>query len=417
MTSRLGVEIGARHLRAVKVEGVLRRTVRSAQVEWEGDGIHEAVARIENDLGGARQVAIALDMALLFTKEVALPALSAAEKVGILALEPERYFPVRGEELLIAARARDGLVFAARESTVAAAVDAVARLGAVDRVEPAPHALARAMSRLGVRAGTVVSAGKPRGASLTRLEDGTVAGVRWLYDGLPAVRAAIDESGGGLVYATGFTGSAGADGGPLASPRPLPTAAGLRDEFLPAYGAALGIGAPLGETLVPPELARRVVAGRRRRRAIAAAVVAASAVFAIVSIDRAMADVAAGLTARADSLSRAAGGAMALQAERDALDRRMAAVSALSSSRADPLAALAALGRRLPPDAYLRTLRVSGTDWQADGYASDAARLVPMLEGAPEFEGVRFLTATTTERVGSRNHESFSIAFRLAGKP
>ena len=428
MSSRLGIELGPRHLRVVRIDGSLRPSLRAAQFEWEGDGLDDAVARIEQELGGAGRVALALDMPLVFAKEILLPALPAAEKVGILALEPERYFPVRGEELLLAARGRDHLVFAARESVVAEALAAVARLGPVERVEPAPHALARALDRLGVRRGTVVLPGAPRGALVVRLDHGEVAGVRWLRGGLDAAAESL-QGGDEEPLFVAMPDEESANGGPsndasangaasaFASARRLPVPRGVTESFLVAYGAALGMDAPLGETLAPPDFNRRIVARRRRRTLTAIAVLIGAATFALVSVDRAAAGVATTLTRRADSLTVGAERAFALQSERDALDRRRTAVAALVAGRTDPMAILAALGQRLPADAWLRSIRSSGTEWQVDGYARDAALLVPTLEAAPEFENVRFLTATTTDRVGTRVHESFSIAFRLARRP
>lgn len=429
MSSRIGIELGRQHLRAVRVDGWLRPTVRVAQFEWEGDGLDDAIDRVERELGGARHVTLALDMPLVFAKEIALPALPAAEKIGILALEPERYFPVRGEEMLLAARSDDHLVFAARESVVAEALAAAGRLGPVDRVEPAPHALARALDRLGVRSGTVARAGNPRGTLLVRLDRGKVAAVRWLRGGLDAAARVLDAGdSAGPVFATVENGkdakgarADGAGAGIAASAFPgakqLPAPSGMAESFLIAYGAALGADAPFDETLAPPDLERRVMGRRRRRAAAAVAMLIGAAMFAVLSAERAAERVAAALADRADSLSLVAESAFELHAEREALDRREIAVAALASGRTDPLAVLAALGQRMPADSWLRSIRAAGSEWQVDGYARDAALLVPTLEAAPEFENVRFLTATTTERVGARSHESFSIAFRLAGKP
>jgi len=428
VSSRLGIELGARHLRVVRIDGGLRPSLRTAQFEWDGERLDDAVARVEQELGGAGRIALALDMPLLFAKEIPLPAVPAAEKVGILALEPERYFPVRGEELLLAARGRDQLIFATRESVVAEALAAVSRLGPVERVEPAPHALARALDRLGVRRGTVVIPGAPRGALVVRLDQGEVAGVRWLRGGLDAAAKSLQGDDEGALFVAmpdeessigGTVDDASANGvaSAFAAARRLPVPRGVTESFLVAYGAALGVDAPPGETLEPPDLTRRIVARRRRRTLAAVAALIGAATFALVSVDRAAAGVATTLTRRADSLSVGAERAFALQAERDALDRRGRAVAALVSGRTDQMAILAALGQRLPADAWLRTIRSSGAEWQVDGYARDAALLVPTLEAAPEFENVRFLTATTTDRVGTRVHESFSIAFRLARRP
>ena len=409
MTSRLGIEIGARTVRAVKVEGTVRRRWRSLELPWDGERLEEAFARVEAELGRAREVSIALDLPLLLVKEVALPALPAAGRIAVLMLEPERYFPVRGEELVVTARARDALVVATRERTVAESIEAAAALGAIDRVEGAPHALARALAALGVRRATVVLRPPPRGACVLRLEDGAVATVRWIYDEAAAADALTTVADGLPLYAPTTAG--------VADATPLPAPQGLGEQFLVAFGAALGVGEPLGETLVTAEVERRIVARRRWRVAAAAATLAASFVFALAAFDRAATRTAERLAARADSLAASAGRAVALQSAVEDVERQQRGAAALRDSRPQTLRALAALGRRLPPDAWLRTLRAAGDEWQIDGYAREAARLVPLLEAAPEFEQVRFLTATTTERVGNETRETFSIALRLARRP
>jgi Tfp pilus assembly protein PilN len=92
-------------------------------------------------------------------------------------------------------------------------------------------------------------------------------------------------------------------------------------------------------------------------------------------------------------------------------------VAAIQAERMDPLAALAALTRRLPPEAYISALRTTGKDWQIDGYAREAAPLVARLEDDPRFEGVHFLSATSRTRMNGILYESFSIALRLVPAP
>ena len=405
MRSRLGLEIGARSVRAVRLDGAVRRSMRALEVPWDGGQLDEPMRRIQAELGPARHVGVAIDLPHLLVKEIALPALPASGKVAVVSLEPERYFPVRGEELVVTARARDGLVVAARERTVTGVLDAVAVLGALDRVESSPHAVARALASLGVRSGTVLLRPLPRGSCVLRLDGGALAGVRWIYDESSVAAAVAD--GARPLYAAGAGGDAAA----------LPAPPGIDERFLAAFGAALGVGEPLGETLVTPDALRRIAMRRRRRMAAAVAAAAAAVVLMLAAFDRAADRTARELRARADSLATAAEGAVALQSLAAALDRQERGAAAAEQSRMQPLAMLAALGRRLPADAHLRTLRVTASEWQIDGYARDAARLVPLLEAAPEFEQVRFLAATTTERLGAETHESFSIAFRLARQP
>ena len=89
----------------------------------------------------------------------------------------------------------------------------------------------------------------------------------------------------------------------------------------------------------------------------------------------------------------------------------------MAAERLDPVAALAALTRRLGPGAHLTVLRSSGPDWQIEGYAREAAPLVARLEEDPLFEEVHFLSATSRTRLNGRVYESFSIALRLVPAP
>ena len=78
---------------------------------------------------------------------------------------------------------------------------------------------------------------------------------------------------------------------------------------------------------------------------------------------------------------------------------------------------LLALSKQLPAGAYLRGMRWSGAEWQIDGYAPNASRLVAQLGAAPEFKEVRFLSATTRGALGDRTYESFALAFRYTPAP
>jgi Tfp pilus assembly protein PilN len=112
-----------------------------------------------------------------------------------------------------------------------------------------------------------------------------------------------------------------------------------------------------------------------------------------------------------------AGQALALQTQLETLNRQANAISRMSTERADPLAVLGAVSKRLPPGAYLRSLRASGAEWQIEGYATQAAQLIQVLGAAPEFRGVRFLSATNRVQVDERSYETFSLAFRFVPSP
>src|SRR3989454_6729667 len=148
MMARLGVELGARAVRGVRLEGRLRTRARVVQVECDPENPAEAIETLRQHLGPAHRIAVALDVPLLFIKQMKLPPLSEPEKRNILRLEPERFFPVRAEEIVPAVRGDDDLVFAAREAPLATWVAALEELGPVDVVEPGPLALARALAQV-----------------------------------------------------------------------------------------------------------------------------------------------------------------------------------------------------------------------------------------------------------------------------
>src|SRR2546421_10484135 len=116
---RLGIELGPRIVRGVRLEGWFRPRARGVEVECDPDNPVEAVEALRQHLGPAHRIAVALDLPLLFIKQVKLPPLSETEKRNILRLEPERFFAVRAEEMVPAVRSDDGLVFAAREVPLA----------------------------------------------------------------------------------------------------------------------------------------------------------------------------------------------------------------------------------------------------------------------------------------------------------
>src|SRR2546428_805421 len=147
MMARLGVEVGTRTMRGVRLEGWFRSRARVVEVECDPANPTEAVDALREHLGRTRRIALALDIPFLFMKRVKLPPLPESEKREILRLEPERFFPVRAEEIVPAVRDDDDLVFATRETPLATWVAALEALGPVDGIEPGPLALARGLAQ------------------------------------------------------------------------------------------------------------------------------------------------------------------------------------------------------------------------------------------------------------------------------
>jgi Tfp pilus assembly protein PilN len=135
--------------------------------------------------------------------------------------------------------------------------------------------------------------------------------------------------------------------------------------------------------------------------------------FALLSLDGLRSRTLGKLEADIQQVRESADGVLALKRQADALGQEARAVTTMEIERSDPVTALVALTRRLPPGAHLTALRSSGLDWQIDGYAREAAPLVARLEEDPLFRDVHFLSATSRTRVDGRVYESFSIALRL----
>jgi Tfp pilus assembly protein PilN len=140
-------------------------------------------------------------------------------------------------------------------------------------------------------------------------------------------------------------------------------------------------------------------------------------VFAVTSLlawkDRS----AAAIETEIHALKSRAGQALALQTQFETVNRQANAIARVSAARAAPLSVLLALSKRLPRDAYLRSLRASGTEWQIEGHAGQAAQLIQVLGAAPEFRSIRFLAATNRVQVDERSYETFSLAFQFVPAP
>jgi hypothetical protein len=198
---------------------------------------------------------------------------------------------------------------------------------------------------------------------------------------------------------------------------PLPDVGVIPDAFLTAYGAALSSYDGLDQTLLPDEQREKIVARRQRTLGVALLAAAASAAFLLGSLDARRARAADRLAADVAALEARAGPALELQGQLALLDRRALGVTEIATARPDPLQALLAVTRQLPAGAYLKSLRFSGGEWQAEGFAPRAAQVTQAFGSAPELDDVRVLAATNRSRTGEGTNESFALAFRLAQRP
>lgn len=422
MNSRLGIELSPRTLRGVRRQGWGRTQTRVVEIAWDPENPAEAVRALKQELGPARRIAVALDLALLFAKHVKLPPLPAIQRQNILRLEPERFFPVRAEDLVVAVPGDGNLVFAARATSLAAWIAALEELASVDLIEPSPSALARALARAAVEEAVVVFDARDDGVGVVEIRAGRPARVRRLFGDLDAAAEALTTDGASSVYLTPWNDDrASALAAQLGGepPQPLPVVSDVPGSFLPAYGAALAIGQrhDMAHTLIPPELAARIGMRRRREVAVAGLACTAALVFALTSLDawqrrglRAVERELAALKQRGET-------ALALYQRIEALGHEAQALEQIGAAGSEPLGVLLALSRRLPTGAYLRSLRFSSGAWQMDGYAPQAAQLAAALAAAPEFRDVRFLSATNRVTMSDQTYESISLAFRFVPAP
>lgn len=422
MSVRVGLELGPELIRAVRVERWGGVRIRTLELHWDPGAPAEAFAALRESLGSAGRVAVAVDLAFLYAKQIKLPPVALAEKRRILSLEPERFFPVRAEELVLSLRAEDNLVFAARASMLGDWLAALERFGPVELVEPSPVSLARALARVNPGEATILMEEQDEGVGIAEVGAGRVRRVRRIRRDPAELAAAVAATGAkpGPIYLRSLNGNRGwhpAPGVEMESAGELPAVAGVGASHLAAYGAAVGLGGDLDEALLPADLTRRIV--RRRRRALLLGLGACllALVFALLSLEGFRSRTLRKLDAEIAGVRARAEGALALERQADALNREARAVSTIEAERGDPAAALAALTRRLPRGAHLLVLRASGPDWQIEGYAREAAPLVRLLEEDPWFEDVHFLSATSRTRLNGAVHESFSIALRVVPAP
>ena len=84
------------------------------------------------------------------------------------------------------------------------------------------------------------------------------------------------------------------------------------------------------------------------------------------------------------------------------------------NSRPSPLLVLEVLSRLLPDTVWLTDASLDGRELSISGLAEDASALIPLVEGAPEFEQTRFLSSSTRVTVsdpvgGERQVERFAL--------
>jgi len=382
VSDRVGVEITGDRARAVALGAVGDRPRKLVEVDWDPDHPAAAVTALAGRLGRVGRVALALGLDYVHVKHVDLPPAPVNVRRQMLAVEPDRFFPVQDERVVVGLAGN--VAFAAEQTNLDRWIAAFESWAPVESVGASPVALARAVAPAGDAAYSFP------------LGDGS-AGL-------------IEVRGGALVSARHV--GAGTRDATGSVDRPLPRIRDVAPESLAAWGAALGLDESL-DPMMLGDAQRQSVQRRRTRRVVGAAAACTIALgFALWALDRSRDDVLAGLVAEQESLEVKAAPAAAVQAQLAALTQEDAVMRTVGASRTDPLRVLAALGERLPRDVTVLNARAMGDEWRIDGTATNAAAILPALDGDSRFAGARFLSATSRYREGGKTYESFSLAFK-----
>ena len=238
MSARVGLELTGEYIRAVTVAAWRSTPLESFTMRWDPRVPAEAVVVLRKNLGDVSTIAIAVGVEFLQVKHVKLPPVGNDERRNMLLLEPDRFFPIESEEIVVSVSADSDLVFAADASVVESWVAAFERWAPVSSVEPAPRSVVRALAKGGVT------------------------------DGLFALPAAAGEYG--IVEMAGGALRSGRRiaGAIPVSAVPPPTKLGVTEEYLTAFGAALGLNSDPDAMLVSNAAHARIK--RRRVNSLAA---------------------------------------------------------------------------------------------------------------------------------------------------
>jgi hypothetical protein len=383
MTGVVGVELGSDGVRAVALRAWGKAPRATMDLPWDPMRPEEAVARLRAQLGPTRRLALSVGLAFLLPKRVKLPPAPIGERRRMIALEPDRFFPVNGEPLVIALPEGGDFAFAVDEGLLGRWVRAFETWAPVELIEAAPTSLERSLEGLRISGLYLLPAG-PGEQGLVELAAGR----------FESARRAPHGAAGGVAL-------------------PLPKLRGLPGELLCARGAALGVHDSTDGMLVSEPLAARIRGRRIGRVAIAGAACALALGFALWSLDRSRERVLAAAREEAGLLADQASAAAELRTSLAAVDRERAALEQSPQIQVDPLLILASLSDRLPSGATVLSLRVVANEWQIEGTALDAAAIIPVLDSDGRFRDVRFLSASSRFREGERTYETFSIGFRV----
>ena len=383
MSGRVGIELTPVAVRVVRVSRFSGRVNETIEIPWDPSRPADAVATLRAKTGRPDGISLAIGLGFLEVARLELPPVAAEERARMVELEPDRYFAAASRETFVATVAPDeSIAFATPSSRLESWIAAFESWAPVEWVEPSPVALARAIGRNGTGTYDIDAADCEFG--LVQLDRGRLVSVRRTLDQDAARNA-----------------------------RPAPAVDSVSPPFAAAVGVVRRRTANAAPALAPDARRRRIVARQRAAVIVNSLAAVVAILFAIWSADRWRARTLADLDARiaaAELEGAAADSALRLLRSRES---EAAALWVVAANRADPFRALAAISASLPREANVLSARATGNDWQIDGTATDASALVPLLDRQEQFDGVRFLSASSRYRDGNRSYETFTIALRF----
>ncbi len=387
MSARVGLDLTSEQIRAVTVSAWRGTPLESFAMKWDPRAPAEAVEVLRKNLGDVSTIAISVGVEFLHVKHVKLPPIASDERRNILLLEPDRFFPVEEGEIVVSVSEESDLVFAADASLVESWIAAAERWAPVNCVEAAPQSLARALANNGVRDGSFALPAAAGEYGIVELEGGVLTSARRI---------------------------AGAPPASIAHP---PEKSAVEEQYLTAFGAALGLNDDPDAMLLSNSAHARIKLRRRSALLRWSLNCTLALLFFVTSVDRYRSHVQGAVNDEIAAVTPKAATAAGLQGRLAQMDLESSAARDVGAHRADPVMILAELSRRLPRDATVMSARADGDQWQIDGTAADAGALIPALAQDPRFDDVRFLSASSRFREGNRAYETFSIAFHARPAP
>jgi hypothetical protein len=357
------------------------------EVAWSPEAPEAMVDAVRAQVGTSSDVVLVVGLAFLEIAQPELPPIDHESARAVLWRDADRYFPLSEP---IAVVSRDGFALALPSRQLDAWVRACTALGTVRAVFAAPMVCAQVL-------GT--------GTCSLPAGDHEVGVVSATGGRLQSVRRAprVDENAAM----------------PSAVPSALPVVAAAMSAMVPAdlLRAARGwIDAPLDAQLLHATLAETMRGARQRRWLVSLACAACAVVGLLWSMDHRREAQLAAWRARVSELETQSAPAVLAEARGTRARAELSLLAASASARTGPDAPLVALGhlsRILPRDAFVQRLEWNGQLWRVEGTADNAPRLVPLLDGDPNFRDVRIAAPSQRFLDVGRPRESFAISFNL----